>query len=200
MISPYKGRFKVSQRYKGSIHKGMDLVGLDSKNIYSTVYGVVEASRLDTNPANPTDTRYGMGYYVRIRADGTGYRHYFAHLSKLIAKVGQRVKPGDLIGVEGNSGHSFGSHLHYEVRQTSNNTTFVDVSKLSGIPNIEGIYIQEEGDDEVIKMITVKINGVEKQVESINKDGYNFVKLRELEDVLNIGYDATKKMPIIDMK
>jgi hypothetical protein len=37
MNSPYKGKYRVSQEYKGNDHDGMDLVGIDSKNIYSTV-------------------------------------------------------------------------------------------------------------------------------------------------------------------
>lgn len=135
MISPYKGRFKVSQIYKGQPHKGLDLVGLTDKNIYSTVNGIVEAARRDVNPNSPNALNYGMGNYVRIKDDATGYRFYFAHLSKILVQQGQRVKLGDLIGVEGSTGHSTGSHLHYEVRKVPDNTTFLDISKISGIPN-----------------------------------------------------------------
>ena len=42
MNSPYKGKFRVSQEFKGSAHDGLDLVGVSSKNIYSTIDGVVE--------------------------------------------------------------------------------------------------------------------------------------------------------------
>ena len=201
MKSPYKRTYRVSQRYKGSVHKGMDLVGVTSKNIFSPVGGVVERSGRDINPRNPMDLRYGMGNYIRIRDSVTGYRHYFAHLSKLIAKVGQTVKPGDLIGVEGNTGHSFGSHLHYEVRRTTDNTTYMDTSKMIGIPNQEGTYYQEEeGDDEVVTMLTVEINGVKKQVEAINKDGINYVKLRDLDDFFNIEWDPIRKIPVLSEK
>lgn len=133
MNTPYKGRFKVSQIYKGLSHKGLDLVGIDSKDICSTVDGIVEASRHDTHHTG------GMGLYIRIKENSTGYRHYFAHLSKTYVKVGQSVKVGDKIGVEGNTGHSFGSHLHYEIRKEVSNKTFLDVSKISGIPNKLGI-------------------------------------------------------------
>ena len=43
MRSPYKGRFKVTQQFKGNIHDGLDLVGLDGKEIYSTVNGRVRS-------------------------------------------------------------------------------------------------------------------------------------------------------------
>lgn len=144
MNSPYKGKFKVSQAYKGEKHKGMDLVGIDSKDIFSTVNGVVESARRDTNPNNPNDTKYGMGNYIRIKDDATGYRFYFAHLSKILVKAGDRVKVGDKIGVEGSTGHSTGSHLHYEVRKIPDNTTFMDITKYIGIPNEMGQYTQDE--------------------------------------------------------
>ena len=102
-ISPYKGRFKVTQTYKGAAHKGLDLVGLDSKQIFSTINGVVEASQLDTHPTG------GMGLYIRIRAIG-GERYYFAHLSQSFVKVGENVNKGQLIGMEGSTGDSTGSH------------------------------------------------------------------------------------------
>ena len=149
MNSPYKGKFKVSQAYKGYDHKGIDLVGLDSKDIHSTVNGVVERAGRDTNPNNPNDTKYGMGNYIRIKDDATGFVSYFAHLSKVLVKVGQRVKVGDKIGVEGDTGNSRGSHLHYEVRKEPDNKTFQDISKFIGIPNKLGEYVQTVEDPKV---------------------------------------------------
>lgn len=42
MNSPYNGKFRVSQQFKGSAHDGLDLVGVDSKEVHSTVNGIVE--------------------------------------------------------------------------------------------------------------------------------------------------------------
>ena len=145
MIGPYKGKFKVSQIYKGADHKGLDLVGLEDKNIYSTIDGTVEVAGWDSHPTG------GMGLYIRIKSADDNRRYYFAHLNAVMVKAGQTVKQGDLIGVEGSTGHSTGSHLHYEVRSKPDNTTYLDVSKISGIPNKLGTYEQEE-------------NGVEKEL------------------------------------
>ena len=41
MNSPYIGKFRVTQEYKGSAHDGFDLVGIDSKEIHSTATGKV---------------------------------------------------------------------------------------------------------------------------------------------------------------
>jgi murein DD-endopeptidase MepM/ murein hydrolase activator NlpD len=40
----------------------------------------------------------------------------YAHLSKVIAQPNQEIKAGTPIGLGGNTGHSYGSHLHFEVR------------------------------------------------------------------------------------
>ena len=172
MNSPYNGRFKVSQAYKGYNHKGMDLVGLDSKDIHSTVNGIVERAGRDTNPNNPNDTKYGMGNYIRIKDDTTGFVFYFAHLSRVLVKVGQRVQVGDKIGVEGNTGHSFGSHLHYEVRKVPDNKTFQDISKFIGIPNKLGEYMQKE--------INKETEGYKKTVKE--KTGFNDATMKYLSD------------------
>lgn len=56
----------------------------------------------------------GHGNYVQISHDGalkTGY----AHMSRIIAHVGERVRAGQLIGYVGSTGLSTGPHLHFEV-------------------------------------------------------------------------------------
>ena len=91
MISPYKGAFKVTQPFKGSIHDGLDLVGLDSKEVRSTVNGTVEWAYWE----NAADKKQGFGLYVRIKQKGSTDKHYFGHLSALKVKPGQDVKAGD---------------------------------------------------------------------------------------------------------
>ena len=130
MPTPYLKDFKVSQIYKEARHKGIDLVGLNDKTIVSTVKGVVEAVRHDTHPTG------GFGLYIRIWEKGTGYYHYFCHLSETLVKIGDEVDIGTPIGKEGSTGHSTGSHLHYEIRKTLSNLTFTDPTPLLGIPNV----------------------------------------------------------------
>lgn len=119
MNSPYMGNFKVTQEYKGATHDGLDLVGKDSKNIHSTVNGVVEFAGWE-NPANHSQ---GFGQYVKIVDSATGYGFYFGHLSSIKVKAGDKVKITDVIGVEGSTGNSTGSHLHYQVSEGWNDST-----------------------------------------------------------------------------
>ena len=57
----------------------------------------------------------GFGNLVVIR-HYNGLETFYAHLSKLLVVPNQEVKAGDIIGLGGNTGHSFGAHLHFEVR------------------------------------------------------------------------------------
>lgn len=137
MNSPYKGKFRVSQQYKGSTHDGLDLVGVDSKNIYSTVDGIVEYAGWESS----LNHKKGFGQYVRIKQNNSVDRYYFGHLSKINVKKGQKVAVGTLLGIEGNTGYSFGSHCHYCIRGNASKSQIRNVCEISGIKNIIGTYI-----------------------------------------------------------
>ena len=163
MNSPYEGEFRVTQVFKGATHKGLDLVGVTSKTIRSTVNGIVQVAGWDSI----INKKYGMGLYVRIKGEDGRY-YYFAHLSKTFVTNNTKVKKGDAIGVEGSTGKSTGSHLHYEIRKATNNMTYLDVSKISGIPNKLGIY---NGGDimtkaEVLAILKEYLDGNETEVSS----------------------------------
>lgn len=133
MNSPYEGKFYISQAFKGSAHDGLDLVGVDSKDIHATANGKIIFAGWE----NPNNHYQGFGQYVVIQ-DATGKMFHFGHLSEIKCNVGDIVKITDVIGVEGNTGHSTGSHCHYCVRTSLSPGTFLDVNAISGIPNVEG--------------------------------------------------------------
>jgi len=56
----------------------------------------------------------GYGYCV-IVAHPDGTESIYGHSSKLFVREGQEVKAGDTLGLVGNTGHSYGSHLHLEL-------------------------------------------------------------------------------------
>ncbi len=63
-----------------------------------------------------TDAGWESGYGNTVTIDhGYGIVTKFAHASKLLVKVGQRVQRGQRIALVGNTGLATGPHLHYEV-------------------------------------------------------------------------------------
>ena len=117
------GKCEISQKYKGSRHNGIDLVGagytLDYVVAHSdgTVVGVV--SNCNRNTSKTGERIYGN--YVKIKHDNGMYTFY-AHLKygSVAVKVGDRVSKGQVLGYMGNTGYSFGAHLHFEVRNANN--------------------------------------------------------------------------------
>nr|DAT81670.1 MAG TPA: N-acetylmuramoyl-L-alanine amidase [Caudoviricetes sp.] len=56
-------------------------------------------------------------------------------------------------------------------------------------------------DDEVVKKVRMQINGVIKEVNAINKDGNNFVKLQDIKDhYIDVTYDSIKKIPVVEAR
>ena len=130
MNSPYMGRFQITQAFT-SEHDGLDLVGQDSKQIHSTVNGTV----IHAGWENPSNHSQGFGLYVCIRVGNQDY--YYGHMSQIYVSVGQTVKITDIIGLEGSTGYSTGSHCHYCCR-VAGTMTPLDINAISGIPNVVG--------------------------------------------------------------
>jgi len=73
----------------------------------------------------------GYGNCVIIRHKN-GLETVYAHMSKVLVESGQVITAGSLIGLGGNTGHSFGSHLHFEIRylgQALDTQDFIDFEK-----------------------------------------------------------------------
>ena len=94
-------------------HTGVDLVGTGSKHIYPINNGTVVTSACDTN---------GYGNYVVVN-HGNGYWSLYAHMKTVYVKLGQEVTKDTILGVEGSTGASTGSHLHLEVRKGGNSSS-----------------------------------------------------------------------------
>lgn len=101
------------------IHAGVDFGIPIGTEIVSYLDGVVERV---TNDAN------GYGQYIVIRSSQDGTRHLFAHMSDIPWESGQHVRPGDLIGLSGNTGRGTGPHLHWQIMRAGTNTFGYDVS------------------------------------------------------------------------
>lgn len=124
-------------------HSGIDLVqGLNSP-ITSFSQGKVIKSGDYGSRANGTGFG-GLGKTVVVQ-DEHGANHVYGHMNSLKATVGDTVKPGDLLGYEGNTGISSGPHLHYEVRTGGPGTSVDPTAYLSNYLSGAGIDIKSLG-------------------------------------------------------
>jgi murein DD-endopeptidase MepM/ murein hydrolase activator NlpD len=132
-------------------HNGVDLVGVGTTAVCSVCDGTVLVSQIITDKSNLT---WQWGNYVAVQMnDGTVI--YYCHLASRSVKKGDKVKKGQRIGIMGNTGYSFGAHLHFEVRR---NNKAINAADYLGIPNKGGQYDvrllnAEEYIDQIIKKV-----------------------------------------------
>ena len=88
------------------MHKGVDLRSAIGDTIYAAFDGKVRLTKYE---------RGGYGYYVILRHTN-GLETVYGHLSKFLVHPDEMVKAGDPIALSGNTGRSFGPHLHFETR------------------------------------------------------------------------------------
>jgi hypothetical protein len=89
----------------GKPHVGIDIDLHTGDPVQAAFPGMVRVSRYFS----------GYGRMVVIR-HYNGLETYYAHLHRSVVEPGQEVEAGERIGTGGNTGHSTGSHLHFEVR------------------------------------------------------------------------------------
>lgn len=95
----YRPRFK-------RMHKGLDIKVYTGDTIYAAFSGRVRVADYQAS---------GYGNVICMRHNN-GLETIYGHLSKRLVKEGDYVRAGQPIGLGGNTGRSFGSHLHFETR------------------------------------------------------------------------------------
>lgn len=96
-LSPWAGRMKM--------HEGLDVGAPYGTPVHAPADGIVTFS----------GEKAGFGKFVQVD-HGYGIETIYAHNQSLSVRAGQKVKRGALLSAVGNTGHSTGPHLHYEVR------------------------------------------------------------------------------------
>ena len=115
---PFKSGYTITSAFGVSRstgkHKGVDLAGA-SKHIYPVNSGTVIKKNYDGD---------GYGNYIIIDHNN-GYWSLYAHMKQVYVKVGQTVNHNTILGIEGSTGRSTGSHLHLEIRKGTNSSANV---------------------------------------------------------------------------
>ena len=105
-VHPWKGPVTSGfgkRRYRW--HYGTDVNLETGDSVCSAFKGKVRISRYSRS--------YG---HVVVVSHDNGLETLYAHLSKRLVDTNQVIKAGDCVGLGGNTGRSYGSHLHFEVR------------------------------------------------------------------------------------
>lgn len=104
--APCRGRVTSNFGWRnGRIHAGIDIDLETGDPVYAAFDGIVRQAGWNN----------GYGYYVII-SHFNGLETLYGHLSTLKIMALQPVKSGQMLGYGGNTGHSRGSHLHFETR------------------------------------------------------------------------------------
>lgn len=106
---------RVTQEYS-SRHRGIDLAtNASGEPIFAHTAGTVTA--VVTGQKNNKGSRGTASYGNFVKLDhGSGRETLYAHLDTVAVKKGQTVAAGAPLGTMGNTGNSYGRHLHFEVR------------------------------------------------------------------------------------
>lgn len=101
------GTKRVYNKQLKSYHTGVDFKAKIGTKIIASNSGIVKISKLRFYAGNSIIIDHGHGVYTQ-----------YYHLSKLLKKVGDRVKKGDTIGLSGKTGRVTGPHLHFSAKVT----------------------------------------------------------------------------------
>lgn len=92
-----------------AFHEGLDFPANTGAPILAAADGIVIAAEQTPDYGNMVKINHGSGLETR-----------YAHASKILVKVGDRVTKGQQVALVGNTGRSTGPHLHYEIRLNGN--------------------------------------------------------------------------------
>lgn len=111
------GTNQITTKYSAG-HKAVDLVKYKSQLDTIIAHSDGKVVFCQTGQKNNKFSVGNASYGNCVKIDhGNGYATLYAHLSLVYVKNGQKVKKGQEIGTMGNTGRSFGAHLHFEVRK-----------------------------------------------------------------------------------
>lgn len=104
-----------------ALHAGMDFRATTGSSVRASGAGTVVTAGWNGGYGRMVEIDHGKGLTTR-----------YAHMSKILVAVGDKIEAGDIVGRVGSTGRSTGPHLHYEVRRDGkplNPLTFIKAGK-----------------------------------------------------------------------
>src|SRR5699024_2325847 len=99
------GHYTGGLMFNGGRHYGIDFGMPTGKKIRALTDGTITQAGAVSG---------GGGNQITLKEPGGKYFQWYMHLSKILAKQGQKVKTGDVLGLSGNTGNSTTPHLHIQ--------------------------------------------------------------------------------------
>ncbi|MBQ7038219.1 MAG: M23 family metallopeptidase [Clostridia bacterium] len=133
------GNNQITTKYSIG-HKAVDLVKYRSQLDTIVAHSDGTVTFCQTGKKNNKLAVGNASYGNCVKIDhGNGYATLYAHLALVYVKNGQKVKKGQEIGTMGNTGRSFGAHLHFEVRQNDSRidpTPYLEADLPTVVPSV----------------------------------------------------------------
>jgi murein DD-endopeptidase MepM/ murein hydrolase activator NlpD len=99
----------------GKMHDGIDLAAPTGTPLYAMSKGTVIKAGWENSFGNKVEIQYWDGSIS-----------WYGHMSRIDTYAGAQVMPGSQVGLVGNTGHSFGSHLHFEMQASRSHDQAID--------------------------------------------------------------------------
>lgn len=165
----------MTQGYSAGSHDGVDLVKRTNEldTIIAHSAGTVALVQTGYGNAPGSEGNASYGNFVKLK-HGNGYFTLYAHLESVSVKSGESVAKGQAIGYMGNTGNSYGAHLHFEVRNTSDRridpTTYLEAD-LPGLETEEDMTQAETKAliDSTVKPLQAQLNKAETELQALKK-------------------------------
>lgn len=199
-----KGNCEITQYYGGNTnHLGIDIAGKNHTidDVIAHSDGIVEYVQTGQQNNQGSTGNISYGNFIKLN-HGNGCHTLYAHLDSVNVKVGDKVSKGYNLGRMGNTGNSYGAHLHFEVWENNiriNPTEYLNTNLFTEITsvvnrdetknqlkvNVSDLRIRESYTTNSEILGLAKQNGIYNFYDSKENEGYTWYKISDNEWMAN---------------